>query len=124
MTANDKGKGKFVESIESEEDEDFYVSDQELYESESENEDSSDNEESENEFVQDPKDEIADLFKEAEENGDRGDMVIGLRSGHSKRPFDQVTTTSGQSSSKKITRHPSPSKASPTKSSTKKSSPK
>jgi hypothetical protein len=88
MSKKDKGKGKLIQESESEPDEDFYVSDQELYESDSDIDSSEEGED----------DEIAALFEEAEENGDRGDLVLGLRSGKAKRPIDQVIGSSNQGS--------------------------
>jgi hypothetical protein len=86
-TKIDKGKGKQrVELSESDtEDEDFNVSDQELYDSEESVSDV------ESIVSQEHHDEIAELFEEAQENGDRGDLVIGLRSG--KRKQDVIIPT-------------------------------
>jgi hypothetical protein len=112
----DKGKGKLVEPIESEEedDEEFHVSDQELYDTESDQSSSeAADEESEQEELQD---EIAELFQEAEENGDKGDLVIGLRSGRTKallkRSFHEIAPSPNQGSSKESRISTSPSKKS------------
>ena len=90
----DKGKSKQVEDSESE-DVDFVISEQELYTSESESSYSDDDSEG------NPADEIGELFEEAEENGDKGDLVVGLRSGNQKkRPQLDQHQKAGSSSKK------------------------
>lgn len=71
----DKGKGKLVEEEES--DQEFNPEEPEQVEQESEEEESEEEYESEEE----DKDELQDLIQEAQEYGDGGDMVDGLRSG-------------------------------------------
>ncbi len=97
----DKGKGKQkLELLESDtEDEDFDVSDQELYDSEEESDLDSQVSDQNEEQVHD---EITQLFEEAEENGDGGDMVIGLRPGKRKQDVIIPKKESGASSSKKV----------------------
>lgn len=90
----DKGKSKRVEDSESD-DQDFEISEQELYTSESESSYSDD------ESQDNPADEIGELFEEAEENGDKGDLVVGLRSGNQKkRPQLDQHQKAGSSSKK------------------------
>ena len=104
----DKGKGKMPmvaqekKDISEEEDEDFDAQEQSCTDEINSSSDTSSEasfEESEGSLEED--DEIAGLLQEAEEFGDKGDLVFGLRSGKMKSAFVDSCVVEGSSSSKK-----------------------
>lgn len=77
----DKGKGKLIEENETDEEFDPSVNDSVEPESQDDSEEESLSEEESEVDEDDPENELQDLLQEAQEYGDGGDMVTGLRSG-------------------------------------------
>jgi len=90
LSSMEKGKGKLIEDEES--DQELNPQEQHVLEQESEDDEDYDSEDDdEGDEEEDDEDELQDLIEEAQEYGDGGDMVDGLRSGKYRQKFGDTS---------------------------------